>query len=167
MVDPPVLEKWWAQLDYSERMRILYFSDMAEMKVGAGIGAQRTSYSTFRRDIQEVIEKAFLEGREGEGFWFGIKWHFLCPLCEQESWERGMIWFQSGDPQEVRIYLGQQGAVCMECSQAPPDGTNIQIQLLKAPAIVLRELDFVAPDAEHPVNGTYFADAWRNATSSV
>jgi NADH:ubiquinone oxidoreductase subunit F (NADH-binding) len=99
MVDQSVLEKWWAQLDYSERMRILYFSDMVEMKVGAGIGAQRTSYSAFRKDIQEVIEKAFLEGREGEGFWFGIKWHFVCPLCKQESWEMGMIWFQSNDPQ--------------------------------------------------------------------
>jgi len=91
---------------------------------------------------------------------------FCLPLVQARELGNGNDLVSIERPSELGKYLGQQGAACMKCGQAPPDGINIQIQMLKAPVIVLRELDFVAPDAEHPVKGTYFADAWRNATSS-
>jgi len=51
----------------------------------------------------------------------------------------------------------------MNCHRTPPAGTDIQVQLLKAPLAVLREMDFVAPDVNYPATGTYFTNAWIKA----
>lgn len=162
MVDQTVIEKWWAQLGMAERTGTLYYSGDPVLYCVAGTVAQ-ASYSTLRKEIQEIIETAFLQGREADRFWFGISWIFACPLCNQESSERGMIRFQSEDPQELGAFLAQQGGNCMKCHRTPPERTNVQIQLLKAPVAVLRELDFVAPDDNYPATGTYFTDAWLKA----
>ena len=169
MVDESVMTDWWEQLGIDERVALLYYSDSdmsdsdkAAMRCGAGMVAQGT-YPSFRKEIQNVIERAFLDGREANGFWFGVEWKFDCPLCEKQSTERGSIRFQSKDPQELRAFLIQQGATCMNCGKTPPEGTEIGVQVIKAPLVVLRESGFAIPEPDCPIIGTRYLDAWAGA----
>jgi hypothetical protein len=166
MVDQSVLKDWWEQLGMNERVALLYCSDpdmsdsdKAVLKCSAGMVAQG-SYPSYRREIQEIIEKAFLDGREENGFWFGIAWTFKCPQCEVQSNEKGSIRFLSEDPRELREFLTQQSATCMNCGKTPPQGVEVEVQAIKAPLVVLRELGYAVPDPECPMTGTRYSDAW-------
>jgi hypothetical protein len=109
-------------------------SDKAVLQVGAGIMA-RSSYASFRRELQEFIESAFLDGRDGNEFWFGILWNFDCPSCNQESNQLGRIRFRSKNAQEVQAYLMSQGATCINCGQTPPQGSRIHVRIFNAPLV--------------------------------
>jgi len=169
MVDQSVLTDWWEQLGMDERLALLYYSDpdmsdsdKAVLKVGAGMVAQG-SYPSYRREIKEVIQRAFLDGREANGFWFGVEWTFDCPSCQKRSNERGSIRFQSKDPQELRAYLAQQGAACMNCGKTPLQEVAVQVQAIRAPLVVLRESGFAVPDPDCPGTGSRYLDAWIKA----
>jgi len=173
MVDESVMTDWWEQLGMEERVALLYYSDpetsdsdKAGLKCGAGMVAQ-ASYPSYRREIQEVIERAFLEGREANGFWFGVEWTLDCPVCEKQSIERGSIRFQSVDPQELRAYLAQQGAACMNCGKSPPQEAAVQVQAIRAPLVVLRELGYAIPDPNCPPTGTRYSDALIKAKETA
>ena len=162
MVEQDVIEEWWERLEFEERLGLLYYSDIVELKVGAGFVA-KAPYVSLRREIQEVIEKAFLEGRDANGFWFGITWILDCPLCHQQSTEKGSLRFQSESPQELGAYLAKQGAACMNCGKVPSQGVNVQVEVKKAPLAVLRELGYAAPEADRPSTGTRYLEAWIKA----
>jgi len=162
MVEQAVIEEWWERLEFEERLGLLFYSDMVELKVGAGFVAE-APYVSLRREIQEVIQKAFLEGRAPNGFWFGITWVLDCPLCQQQSTEKGSLRFQSESPQELRAYLAPQGAACMKCGKIPPQGVDVHVQMVKAPLAVLRELGYAAPEADRPSTGSRYLDAWIKA----
>jgi len=162
MVEQAVIEEWWERLEFEERLGLLFYSDMVELKIAAGFVA-KAPYVSLRREIQEVIQKAFLEGRAPNGFWFGITWILDCPLCRQQSTEKGSLRFQSESPQELRAYLAKQGAACMNCGKIPPQGVDVQVQVLKAPLAVLRELGYAAPEANRPSTGSRYLDAWIKA----
>jgi len=106
IADQTVIEKWWAQLSMPERVEIFDYSDDPVLHCAVVTVAQ-VSYSSYRREIQEIIEKTFLEGRDANEFWFGISWTFACPLRNRESRERGIIWLRSEDPQELKAFLLQ------------------------------------------------------------
>jgi hypothetical protein len=137
-------------------------SDKAILKAGAGMVAEG-SYPSYRKEIQEVIEKAFVEGRDGDKFWFGILWTIECPSCNQQSNEMGSIRFQSRNPQDAVAYLLTQGATCMNCDQVPSHETGFHVRVFCAPLVVLREMGFASFDADHPSTGTRYSEAWNEA----
>jgi hypothetical protein len=167
MVDHAVLADWWGQLGMDEQVRLLYYSD-SEMpdddKAILKCAAPRVaggSYSSYRRSIQELIERAFLSGRDGDEFWFAVTWTFDCPSCKRQSVEHGSIRYRSKE--ELEAFLATQGATCMNCQQAPPQGINVCIQGFPAPLAVLRELG-IAPSAPgHSSRGTRYLEAWKAA----
>jgi hypothetical protein len=55
----------------------------------------------------------------------------------------------------------------MICGKTPPQKVEVEVQAVRAPLVVLRELGYAIPDPECPTTGTRYSDAWVKAKEVV